>query len=169
MPARFVFRMLMMTRRIFLALGAAMMLAACASPGGARGPQQTISEFTGTSAERIDLVTKILGGPAALPSTPLDANGLEVKIGDGVLGPSDYVRFMMLRIDAADVQRWKDSSKALIQKPQYSEPSTRPNWWVSQLDYEKLTFRGISTFTEVADGWMGVHDDGRVFIVVITR
>lgn len=156
-------------RRAFLALATAAALAACASPGGTRGSQQTITEFTGTSAERIELVTRILGGLAALPSAPLDANGLEVRIGDGVLGPSDYVRFMMLRIDAADVQRWKEASKALIQKPQYSKPSTRPGWWVSQLDYEKLTFRGISSFTQAADGWMGVHDDGRVFIVVITR
>lgn len=161
--------MLTITRRAFLAMSTAAVLTACTPAGGSRAPQQSASEFTGTTAERIAIVTKTLGGAAVLPSTPLDANLLEVKIGDGVLGPSDYVRFMMVRIDTADVQRWKDASKALIQKPQYSEPLSRPSWWVSQLDYEKLTFRGVSVFTEVADGWMGVHDDGRVFVVLITR
>ena len=114
-------------------------------------------------------IAKLLGGLSKLPSTPIDANAVEVKIGDGELGPSDYVRFIALRIDSTDAQRWKDAAKGLVQRPQYSEPITRPAWWVSQLDYEKLTFRGVSAFTEVEDGWMGVHDDGRVFVVLITR
>ncbi len=143
------------------------MLAACGT--GSRGsgtPPRTSAEITGSTAERVDKITRILG--AAAPTPLLDANFIEIKIGDGELGPSDYVRFAVLKIDLASRERWLALSPPLIKKPDYAEPPSTPAWWVSQEDYEKLSFHDAFGLG-LGDGWIGVAEDGRVFLSTQTR
>ncbi len=154
-------------RTPLLAFACVCMLAACGT--GTRGsgpPPRTSTELTGSTAERVDKVTRILG--AAAPTPLLDANFIEIKIGDGVLGPSDYVRFIAITIDPASRDRWRALSPPLIKKPEYAEPPSTPAWWVSQADYERLSFHDASSLG-LGDGWLGVADNGRVFVATQTR
>ena len=141
------------------------MLAACGTTTRGGPPPRTSIEITGSTAERVDKITRILG--AAAPTPLLDANFIEIKIGDGELGPSDYVRFAALKVDPASRDRWRALSAPLIKKPDYTEPPSTPAWWVSQADYEKLSFYDAASLG-LGDGWLGVADDGRVFLSTFT-
>ena len=105
---------------------------------GCSGSQNQTHEITGTTAERVAGVTRVIESNAELPSDILDAHLIELQFGDGQLGPSDYRSFIWIKVSADQITKWKSALKTPPDdSPAYDAPPSKPKWWLS----ETLTMR----------------------------
>jgi hypothetical protein len=124
-----------------------------------------------TDKERVAAITKQLSRNRKLPGMLLDAQFIEEKVGDGVLGPSDFFAFYALTVPTADISAWR---RALAASPVdkgtegYAAPKAAVSWWVSKEDYQKLELFGPKSLTGRSHGWVKLSSDGRIFIYAFT-
>ena len=143
------------------------LLAAC-SP---RHPAESKYEASGTQAQRVAEVSKLLSKRSPLPTPLIDAYFVEEKIGDGMMGPSDFFAFYSLKIAPADLNAWRsvlppiDSQSTTIT---YSSPKKLRTWWLTQSEFRDLTFYNPVTLTGRNNGWVAVSPDGRIFVYAFT-
>lgn len=136
-----------------------------------RHPAESTYEATGTQAQRVAEVSRLLSKRSPLPTQLLDAYFIEERIGDGRLGPSDFYAFYSLKIAPADLNAWRavlppiDLQSTTIT---YSSPKKRRTWWLTQNEFRDLTFYNPVTLTGRNDGWVAVTPDGRVFVYAFT-
>ena len=57
-----------------------------------------------------------------------DADYIEEQIGDGFVGPSDFVLYMRLQLDPESISRWKRHLEKLKGTHDWS-PKTKVEWW----------------------------------------
>ncbi len=109
----------------------------------------------------------------ALPGVLLDAHFLEERIGDGELGPSDFVSFAALSVAPADVARWRASLPpldSLQDRPRFVTPKQPRAWWLRAADFPSLEFFSPATVTRRATGWVGVHGaSNTIYIFTFTQ
>jgi hypothetical protein len=165
------------TRQIFILATAAslLLIAACgpsASKQAGREDSPSVAANNGvTDKERVAAITKQLSQSGKLPGILLDAQFLEEKAGDGVLGPSDFFAFYALTVPPADIPAWRT---ALAASPvdkgteAYAAPKAATPWWVTQADYQKLELYGPKSLTGRSHGWVKLSPDGRIFIYAFT-
>ena len=124
-----------------------------------------------TAKERVATITKQLSRNGKLPGVLLDAQFVEEKIGDGVLGPSDFFAFYALTVPAADLPAWRAALAAspVVNGPAaYAAPKAAAPWWASKADFGKLELFGPKSLTGRFNGWVGLAPDGRIFIYAFT-
>lgn len=143
------------------------------------GPRSSSTEQSASPAatkpvsveERVEIITKQLSRKGKLPGVLLDAQFLEEKVGDGVLGPSDFHAFYALTVPVADLPAWRAALKgSLLDKSTsaYAAPKAATPWWVSKADYEKLDLFGPNLLTGRFNGWVGLSANGHIFIYAFT-
>ncbi|NJM66159.1 MAG: hypothetical protein HC851_11150 [Acaryochloris sp. RU_4_1] len=113
-------------------------------------------EVKGTQAERVKAVTQILAVQEPLPSPLQDAFYAEQQLGDGNLGPSDYVSFGMVRVRPSDLLAWQRKLIPLKIQPDYAAPQPKKPWWVNASDYSTLEFYQLQPYTNRLQGWIGI-------------
>ena len=116
-------------------------------------------------------ITKQLSKHGKLPGALLDAQFVEEKKGDGVLGPSDFFAFYALTVPAADIPAWRAALAASpvdIETEAYATPKVAVPWWVSKEEYQKLELFGPKSLTGRSHGWVKLAADGRIFIYAFT-
>ena len=129
-------------------------------------------EVTGTQAERVAAVSKIIIRNAPLPSWLLDANFVEEQTGDGQLGPSDFKSFGVLSVAPADLPAWRAVLVPLEEQnkhPQNDAPKDPYTWWLSAADFSRLEFYSPKLLTGRFNGWVGITPDGRIFMYSFTQ
>ncbi len=127
--------------------------------------------MTGTQAERVAAVSKLLSKRGPLPGPLLDAHFVEEQTGDGVLGPSDFAAFYALTVAPADLAAWRaalPTIEAQNTTPQYPTPKQPLSWWLTHDDFLKLTFYSPKSLTGRSNGWVGIAPDGRIFAYAFT-
>jgi hypothetical protein len=133
-------------------------------------------EVEGSEAERVAVISKMIGGTAPLPTQVLDAHFVEEQTGDGRLGPSEFAAFYALTVAPADLPAWR---AALSQSKTWNHfandevikraaPKKVRPWWVSGADLGRLEFHSPHSLTGRANGWVGIAPDGRIFIYTFT-
>ena len=132
-------------------------------------PTNEVSEITGTAAERVAGVSRVIEAHAALPSEIIDAHLVEIRIGDGQLGPSDYRSFIWIKVSPDDIGKWKSVlSTPPADSPAYDAPPTKPAWWLPESDYIKLTkYDSLTLFNR--HGWIAIDDEGNVYALTYTQ
>lgn len=154
--------------RIFLLL-LVCLLGACRP---ARGPQWSVFELTGTKEERVKIMMAMITKRTPLPGPLLDASFLEEKIGDGVLGPSDFREFYVLTVAPDDVPAWTKliaSLKTPELRPEYAEPKQRPDWWLDPGSFPALKLVSPQKITGRIHGWAGIAPaEGKIYIYSFT-
>jgi hypothetical protein len=128
-------------------------------------------EVTGTQAERVAAVSKIMIRNAPLPSLLQDANFVEEQIGDGQLGPSDFKSFGVLSVAPSDLPAWRAVLVPLEEQnkhPQNDAPKAPCTWWLSAADFSRLEFYSPKLLTGRINGWVGIAPDGRIFMYSFT-
>lgn len=138
-------------------------MAAC----GPQRPAESSREITGTQAERVAAVSKLVTRHSPLPSPLLDAHFVEQQTGDGRLGPSDFAAFCALTVAPADLAAWRMALAPLEAQntpPEYVAPKKPFPWWLTQDDFLRLTFHSPKSLTGRINGWVGVAPDGRIFV-----
>lgn len=99
-------------------------MAACRPAGSSR-------ETSGTQAERVAAVSKLVTRHSPLPSPLLDANFVEEQTGDGRLGPSDFKSFCALSVAQANLPAWRAPLAPL--EAQNTPPEYAASWpWRSR-------------------------------------
>jgi hypothetical protein len=134
------------------------------------------NEVTGTQAERVAAVSKLLSKTAPLPSSLLDAHFVEEQTGDGGLGPSDFQAFYALTVAPADLPAWRAALSKVKTWNHFSNdedikraaPKKAQPWWVSGADLGALEFYSPHSLTGRANGWVGIAPDGRIFVYSFT-
>jgi hypothetical protein len=146
---------------------------------GACSPKPTAPssyEVSGTPAERVAEVSKIVAKHSPLPSPLLDAHFTEEKIGDDRLGPADFKTFYALTVAPADLPAWKAALSQAKPWNRFSNddeirrvvPTKAQPWWVNAADLGKLEFFSPHLLTGNANGWAAIAPDGRIFVYVFT-
>ena len=147
-----------------------LLLCVLASCGQNRNVQSTY-EITGTQAERVFEVSRLISKFTSLPTSLLDANFVEEKTGDGRLGPSDFKAFYALKIAPADLAAWRSAMPAIEAQntpAAFSTPRALRPWWLTQSEFRGLTFYSAAALTGRINGWVGVAPDGRIFVYTVT-
>jgi hypothetical protein len=149
-------------RRIAGACLATLMLAVLASGCAAeesRPATVTTREVTGSVAERIAAVSRMLSPLPPIAMTMLDANAIVVQRGDGVLGPSDFTSYYAITVSATDLPAWSAAlgvSALPDSAPAYVAPDTAVSWWVTKSDFAELVFHFSSRVVAADRGWVAV-------------
>lgn len=132
-------------------------------------PAQTSHEITGTQAERVAAVSRIITRNGPLPSALIDAHFLEERTGDGMLGPSDFASFLALTVAPADAGAWRSALPPLQgSQPGYRSPRQPVSWWIAASSFTGLTFHDPKPLTGQLHGWVAIAPDGRIFIHTFT-
>ncbi len=116
-------------------------------------------EMTGTNSQRIDQIEVLLKQYQPFPKPLENAHFLEEKIGDGILGPADYLRFYALTASSINLSDWVKTLKIIEQRPSYTAPAVLPPWWVTKQDFNTLKFYKLSTPSGEDHGWIGVSEN----------
>jgi len=133
-------------------------------------------EVTGTQAERVAAVSKLLSKTALLPSSLLDAHFVEEQTGDGILGPSDFNAFCALTVAPADLPAWRVALSKVQTWNHFSNdeeikraaPKKAQPWWVKGADLSALEFYSPYSLSGRPNGWVGIAPDGRIFVYSFT-
>ena len=131
-------------------------------------------EFTLTeeasASERILSMTGIIGRNADVPSEILEANYVEYKKGDGVLGPSDFSFYARIRVDKNDLPKWsKELKPPYNNTTEYSVPKEEKVWWLPEADFQKLKLFEAKKYFARFNGWMAVDEaTGYIYIHTFT-
>jgi hypothetical protein len=136
---------------------------------GCGGPQNQTHEITGTAAERVAGVSRVIKSNAEMPSNIVDAHLIELQFGDGRLGPSDFRSFVWIKVSPDDIPKWKSALKTPPDdSPTYDAPPTKPKWWLSQSTYKQLIkYDSHALFSR--HGWVVVDDDGNIYALTYTQ
>ena len=163
-------------RAACLVAAASLLLVASCRP---RAAQVSVTEISAsptatkptTVQERVEIITKQLSRNGKLPGVLLDAQFLQEKVGDGVLGPSDYFAFYALTVPVADLPAWRAAlAAAPVVKgaPGYAAPKAPTPWWLQPAEFGKLELFDSKPLTGNVNGWVGLAPDGRIFIYAFT-
>jgi hypothetical protein len=126
-------------------------------------------EVTGSSTERVAGVLAIITKHKAPPTALLDAHFLEEQTGDGVLGPSDFRGFYLLKVAPQDISRWMQIFQPLGVKAEYNAPVEPRDWWVTHDTFSSLQFYQPDILTGEVHGWIGVSPQtGSIYIFTFT-
>lgn len=142
-------------------------LAACTP----KGPAESSREISGTQAERVAAITKIISRNTALPSSMLDAHFVEQQTGDNQLGPADFAAFCAITVAPADLPAWQSALSAIEPQnkpPKYFTPKQPASWWLTADDFGTLKFYSPKSLTGRINGWVGITPDGRIFAYTFT-
>lgn len=126
-------------------------------------------EVSGTTAERIAGVSRVIQSHADLPSKIADARLIELQIGDGQLGPSDFRSFVWIKVSPDDIAKWKSVLQAApAHSPIYDSPATKPTWWIPQAQFIKqLKLDPHPIFNR--HGWLTIDEDGNIYALTYTQ
>jgi hypothetical protein len=142
-------------------------MAAC----GPQRPAESSREITGTQAEGVAAVSKLMTRHSPLPSPLLGAHFLEEQTGDGRLGPSDFAAFYAITVAPADLPAWHAALAAIPvvnSSGSYAAPKKAQPWWVREADFKKLKLYGPKSLTGRFNGCVGLAPDGQIFIYAFT-
>ncbi|HPY40824.1 MAG TPA: hypothetical protein PLM98_09910, partial [Thiolinea sp.] len=94
---------------------------------------------------------------------------LEEQRGDGVLGPSDYQAFYVLKVAPQDIAQWIKLLTPLEESAQYAEPSQTREWWLDRSTFAELQFFKPGSLTGRLNGWVGISQEtGHIYIFTFT-
>ena len=134
-------------------------------------PAESSREISGTQAERIAAVSKLVSKLAPMPSPLLDAHFVEQQTGDGRLGPSDFAAFYALTVAPADLAAWRSALRPIEAQntpPKYVAPKQPLPWWLTHDGFLGLTFYSPESLTGRSNGWVGIAPDGKIFVYAFT-
>jgi hypothetical protein len=158
-----------MRRFLIVAIAAIIALSACGASGAApRGVPTRVFEAGPAQSDRVAAVEKFF----VKPPTPIrDGRLLQVQLGDGELGPSDFHVFVMASIDPtpSNLAAWRGVFNApLDPRPGYVSPNPTPAWWLAESAHAARVFYDAGAFSQ-NDGWISIGDDGVVYAFTTTR
>ena len=130
---------------------------------------QTRRSISGTKAERIAAVEKLLKRSKKsdqLPGAILDAQLEEIQVGANGLGPADYQTFVWIKVNPDDVASWEN---ALEPRDEPIRPiaAMAPKWWTVDIDEDTAVFSPKSLFGR-SNGWVVIQEDGQIFAFTFT-
>jgi hypothetical protein len=144
-------------------------LSACGGSSGTRASAtavKTITEAGPGRADRVAALERLLDGRAPAPIA--DGKLLQIRHGDGELGPSDFQIFALIETGPSDIAAWRTAGAPLAGSPSCDAPLDAPAWWLSPAECATAVHRDVAWFS-ANDGAMAVLADGRVFIFTATR
>ena len=134
-------------------------------------PAESLHEITGTQAERVAAVTRLIVQHTPLPSPLLDASFIEQQTGDGMLGPSDFAAYYALTVTPADLAAWRSALRPIEAQdtpPKHIAPKLPLPWWVTPGDFPRLEFYNPKLLTGRSNGWVGIAPEGKIFVYAFT-
>lgn len=145
----------------------ALCLSACTPPSH-RSAARTVTFAPASPTERLTKLPKLL--PNARPdllARVTDAQWAIEQIGDGVLGPSDFVYRIRLAVPPADVPVWLSGSRLTNQD--WAEPTTSLPWWIAKAQLPQARFAEASSITGLSGAVAALPDEGLVFVFHATQ
>ena len=132
----------------------------------------TTREVTGSVAERIATVSRMLSPLPPIAVAMLDANAFVVQRGDGEFGPSDFTSYAAITVAATDLPAWSAALGAAAppdSAPEYVAPDSVLAWWVPNAEFTQLEFYFESNTTARDRGWVAVdRRRNRIYVYSFT-
>lgn len=125
--------------------------------------QDKVFELSGTTAERVAGVARVIERNTKLPSVIDDARLIELQFGDNTVGPADFRSYLWIKVSSNNIKKWKSVLKnPPHDTPIFDIPSSQPTWWLKQDEFEELgKFDTFEIFQR--HGWIGIDSDGNIF------
>ena len=90
------------------------------------------------------------------PGKVVDARFIELQIGDGRLGPTDFKFFARIDIDPEEIGRWRNILKpgTASASPEFTSPGPPASWWLGESGFDKAAlFQPKELFGRI-NGWV---------------
>jgi hypothetical protein len=159
-----VVRILVESMRIWrlIVCGLAIFQIACVE----KTPRPAVRAMTvapASAAERLARLPKVLPSfPSKLLTRVEEADWAIEQIGDGVLGPSDFITRARLQVPRADAVEWLAGERT--GKLEWTKPAVHLEWWITP----ELAARAV--FVERQNASLAVLPDaGVVYLVTSTQ
>jgi len=131
----------------------------------------SLHEISGTKSKRTAAIARLF--PTVDPYTRLtdafkNARLIELKFGDGILGPADYCSYLWIEVPPEQVSQWKSILQPTTAPLLYDAPPTKPSWWLTQTRFDLLPkYDPFPLFQR--NGWIAVDDLGNIFARTCTQ
>ena len=137
--------------------------------GKNRAPKSSVHEVNGSVVTRAATISAIIAKHKAPPTIIRDAQFVEERTGDGVLGPSDFRAFCLVEVAPQDVSRWTQILSPLEMTAEFAAPIQPRDWWIARDAFAALQFYKPNILTGRIHGWIGVSKQtGRIYIFTFT-
>ncbi len=116
-------------------------------------------ELAGTEQERIERLELILSNNLSpLPSPILDPQLYEGRVGNGMIGPSDFWSFGQFQVLPAELDGWVGVLGPRLERSPETHAQDQPDWW-SMPDslMNELELYQSKVLTGRVNGWVGIH------------
>jgi hypothetical protein len=134
-------------------------------------PEETIFELVGSKDVRIEAATRILlRKNESLPSALQNAYLLEIKTGDGRIGPSDFRTFCSFEVEPSEVELWVEFLGDPIETPLLVErPGLDRFWWPEREVLAEFTFYPGKSLSGRFNSWAAIDSKaGRIHVYSFT-
>lgn len=120
--------------------------------------------------ERIAVMNKIIVPLAEVPSKILDAQYIETQIGDGRIGPSDFLFYALIKVPIEDAKKWSQGLKEPYNGvTDFSSPAGDKKWWLTEEKFKNFKLYETKTYFGRFNGWMAIDDaNGRIYVHTYT-
>lgn len=139
--------------------------------GGCKFQEKPVLDSSGLELEeRIAVMKKIIEPLAEVPSRILDTEYLETRIGDGRMGPSDFLFHAIIEVPKEDIKEWfQDLKEPYNGVKDFSSPAGEEKWWLTKEKFMELKLYETKTYFGRYNGWMAIDDaNGLIYVHTYT-
>lgn len=139
--------------------------------GGCKFQEKPVLDSSGLELEeRIAVMKKIIEPLAEVPSKILDTEYLETRIGDGRMGPSDFLFYAIIEVPKGEAKKWSQNLKEPYNGVTgFSSPEIPNKWWLAKEKFLELRLYETKTYFGRFNGWMAIDDaNGLIYVHTYT-
>jgi len=127
---------------------------------GCKFQEKTVLDSSGLGLkERVAVMNKIIEPLSEVPSEILDAHYIETRIGDGMIGPSDYYFYASIKVSKGEAKKWSQNLKEPYNGVTgFSSPEIPNKWWLANEKFLELRLYETKTYFGRYNGWMAIDD-----------
>ena len=104
-------------------------------------------------------MNKIIEPLAEVPSEILDAQYIELRRGDGRMGPSDFLFYALIKVPKEEAKKWsQDLKEPYNGSTHFSSPVGDKKWWLTEAKFKNLQLYETKTHFGRFNGWMAIDD-----------
>lgn len=129
-----------------------------------------IISLEGSRETRVEYILKLLDRRGiSPPSSIIDAQLIESRSNNGVIGPSDFKSFIWLQISPKNTKKWHNELKPIKKSSlEYQQPPVRFKMWLSKVEFDEASrFYDPWNWFE-RTGWILISANGYIFIYTST-
>lgn len=117
----------------------------------------------------IKLFSSIIRSNTQLPSSVLEVDFVEISLGDGDFGPSDFVFYARFKVSKSELPKWIKGLKEINNTLDDQFPTPKFSWWLKKAKFETLNTYEAEKYFGRPNGWLAIDkESGYIYAYTFT-